>query len=104
MTASKTARFLRKFIRQAAFPAILLLTCLGRLSAQGVTAMVTGTVADSTSAVDPGAVVRIEGRNFMVEAPETVKVIAWRDKPVGRVLTPKRTGDRVDTWNVVEIS
>jgi hypothetical protein len=36
MTASKAARFLRKFVRQAALPTILLLTCLGRLSAQGV--------------------------------------------------------------------
>jgi hypothetical protein len=199
MTASKAARFVRKFVRQAAFPAILLLTCLARLSAQGVTAAVTGTVADSTGAVVPRAVVRIEntathegrysfqelrpgnysltanmsgfagftvkqiqlaagdsprvgaalragatsdevqvaarvsalqtdttnvgstiagravqgipinGRNLMVEVPETVKVIAWRDEPGGRVLTPKRTGDRmtvkidrVDILNVVD--
>jgi Carboxypeptidase regulatory-like domain len=60
MTASKAARFLRKFLRQAAFPAILLHTCLGRLSARVVTATVAGTVADSTGAVVPGAVVRIE--------------------------------------------
>jgi hypothetical protein len=60
VTASKAATFLRKFVRQAALPAILLLTCLGRLSAQGVTATVTGTVADSTGTVVPGAVVRIE--------------------------------------------
>jgi hypothetical protein len=36
MTAGKAARFFRKFVRPAALPAILLLTCLGRLSAQGV--------------------------------------------------------------------